>query len=82
MFSLFLSLIQLIMFILRLVEKKGKVRDARLALEADLLRISREFEDRAATARAAVDHSPDSVQSDPDNRDTTEQPNSTDKGSV
>lgn len=70
MLSLIMSIVQLVLFAARWLEHRGKVNDARKAVELDVRRLAKKFQERADTARAAVDNNPDSVLNDPDNRDT------------
>lgn len=65
-----MAVVQLLLFIFRYLEHRGKVDDARRAVEADLIRIAKHIKSRSDGARSDVDHSDDSVLNDPDNRDS------------
>ncbi len=64
-----MAVVQLLLFVFRYLENRGKVNDARRAVEADLLRLVERIQRRTDIARDDVDTSPDSVRDDPNNRD-------------
>ncbi len=69
-----IAIAKIVNLLLRWLETKRKDNAAREAVAADLQRLAREFQARADTARAAVDHSPDGVLNDIQNRDVQQIP--------
>jgi hypothetical protein len=70
MIQAILAFAQILLLVLRYIEHRGKVNDARLAVEADLQVLRKKLRVRSANARANVDTSPDSVRVDPNNRES------------
>ena len=69
--TIFIGL-KIILFIFQWFKQKGQIEDARKAVEATLLVISKNLRSIAKRARSSVDHdSPDGVLNDQDNRDRT-----------
>jgi hypothetical protein len=64
--------VQVALYLFRWLEHRGKVNDARKAVEQDLVRLSAMFQRRAAAARANIDSTPAGMRDDPNNRDNTE----------
>ena len=64
-----IAIAKILSLVLRWLEHRGKVNEARKAVAADLQLIARKFQMGADTARANLNHSADSVRDDPDNRD-------------
>ena len=72
MLGLGLAALKVLLFIFRWLEHRGKVNDARKAVEGDLIRLGFEIVARSRAARDSVTAT-DELLSDPDNRDATKE---------
>lgn len=67
--ALLSALVQLALAIVRFLEKRDMLEQARAAAGREIDELAKKFKARTDAARSAVDHSPDSVRNDPFNRD-------------
>ena len=73
--KLFTLFVQLVLFIGRELERRGRLKEAMKDVEHQLGETVAEMVRRAVAARDAVSDDPDSLRDDPRNRDTTQSKN-------
>lgn len=69
MIQAILAIAQIVLLVLRYLEHRGKVNEARRAVEQDLHRLRVKLGQSADAAVDKLDTSPDGVRDDPNNRD-------------